>query len=145
MKKIGWILVIITMISGCGEARHPMLKEAADIIHQHPDSARVLINKVDTTSLSEADLAEYHLLRVMTDYIVLHQADGDSLVTTCVDYYDKHGDAWHRGRAYYYRAGIRMPIITGLVSEGIYSAGRLMPLKIIRWLRQLLRMQMTNC
>ena len=50
MKKIGWILVIITMISGCGEARHPMLKEAADIIHQHPDSARVLINKVDTTS-----------------------------------------------------------------------------------------------
>ena len=107
MKKIGWILVIITMISGCGEARHPVLKEAAGIVHQHPDSARVLINKVDTTSLSEADMAEYHLLKVMTDYIVLHQADGDSLVTTCVDYYDKHGDAWHRGRAYYYRAGIR--------------------------------------
>jgi len=111
MKKIGWILVIITMISGCGEARHPMLKEATDIIHQHPDSARVLINKVDTTSLSEADLAEYHLLKVMTDYIVLHQADGDSLVTTCVDYYDKHGDAWHRGRAYYYRAGIRRHLL----------------------------------
>ena len=111
MKKIGWILVIIAMISGCGEARHPMLKEAADIIHQHPDSARVLINKVDTTSLSEADLAEYHLLKVMTDYIVLHQADGDSLVTTCVDYYDKHGDAWHRGRAYYYRAGIRRHLL----------------------------------
>jgi len=111
MKKIGWILVIITMISGCGEARHPVLKEAADIVHQHPDSARVLINKVDTTSLSEADLAEYHLLKVMTDYIVLHQADGDSLVTTCVDYYDKHGDAWHRGRAYYYRAGIRRHLL----------------------------------
>ena len=111
MKKIGWILVIITMISGCGEARHPMLKEATDIIHQHPDSARVLINKMDTTSLSEADLAEYHLLKVMTDYIVLHQADGDSLVTTCVDYYDKHGDAWHRGRAYYYRAGIRRHLL----------------------------------
>ena len=111
MKIIGWILVIITMISGCGEARHPMLKEATDIIHQHPDSARVLINKVDTTSLSEADLAEYHLLKVMTDYIVLHQADGDSLVTTCVDYYDKHGDAWHRGRAYYYRAGIRRHLL----------------------------------
>ena len=83
----------------------------ADIIHQHPDSARVLINKVDTTSLSEADLAEYHLLKVMTDYIVLHQADGDSLITTCVDYYDKHGDAWHRGRAYYYRAGIRRHLL----------------------------------
>ena len=111
MKKIAWILVIIAVISGCGEARHPVLKEAADIVHQHPDSARVLISKVDTTSLSEADMTEYHLLKVMTDYIVLHQADGDSLVTTCVDYYDKHGDAWHRGRAYYYRAGIRRHLL----------------------------------
>ena len=111
MKKIGWILVIIAMISGCGETRHPMLKEAADIVHQHPDSARMLISKVDTTSLSAADMAEYHLLKVMTDYIVLHQADGDSLITTCVDYYDKHGDAWHRGRAYYYRAGIRRHLL----------------------------------
>ena len=111
MKKIGWIIVIIAMISGCGETRHPMLKEAADIVHQHPDSARMLISKVDTTSLSAADMAEYHLLKVMTDYIVLHQADGDSLITTCVDYYDKHGDAWHRGRAYYYRAGIRRHLL----------------------------------
>ena len=35
-------------------------------------------------------------------------SEGDSLISTCVDYYDQHGDAWHRGRAYYYRAGIRM-------------------------------------
>lgn len=111
MKKIAWILVVIAMVAGCSEARHPLLKEAADIVHQHPDSARMLISEVDTVSLSEADRTEYHLLKVMTDYIVLHQADGDSLVTTCVDYYDKHGDAWHRGRAYYYRAGIRRHLL----------------------------------
>ena len=111
MKKIAWILIIIAMVAGCSEARHPLLKEAADIVHQRPDSALALISRVDTVSLSEADLAEYHLLKVMTDYIVLHQADGDSLVTTCVDYYDKHGDAWHRGRAYYYRAGIRRHLL----------------------------------
>ena len=99
------------MIAGCSEARHPLLKEAADIVHQRPDSARIIINKVDTTSLSEADRMEYRLLKIMTDYIVLHQADGDSLITTCVDYYDKHGDAWHRGRAYYYRAGIRRHLL----------------------------------
>ena len=85
-----------------------MLKEAEDIVHQRPDSARVIISKVDTASLSEADRMEYRLLKIMTDYIVLHQADGDSLITTCVDYYDKHGDDWHRGRAYYYRGAIRM-------------------------------------
>ena len=111
MKKILCILVVVTLMVGCGEARHPVLKEAAGIVHQHPDSARMLISKVDTTSLSDADRTEYHLLKVMTDYIVLHQADGDSLVTTCVDYYDKHGDAWHRGRAYYYRAGIRRHLL----------------------------------
>ena len=88
MKKILCILIVVTLMVGCGEARHPLLEEAADIVHQHPDSARMLISKVDTVSLSEADLAEYHLLKVMTDYIVLHQADGDSLITTCVDYYD---------------------------------------------------------
>ena len=115
MKNIAWILVAIAMIAGCSEARHPLLKEAADIVHQHPDSARIIINKVDTASLSEANRMEYNLLRVMTDYIVLHQADGDSLITTCVDYYDKHGDAWHRGRAYYYRAGIRRRFQLGMV------------------------------
>ena len=111
MKKIAWILVVIAMVAGCSEARHPLLKEAADIVHQRPDSARVIISKVDTASLSEADRMEYRLLKIMTDYIVLHQADGDSLITTCVDYYDKHGDAWHRGRAYYYRAGIRRHLL----------------------------------
>ena len=111
MKNIVWILVVIAMIAGCSEARHPLLKEAADIVHQHPDSALALISRVDTVSLSEADKMEYRLLKIMTDYIVLHQADGDSLITTCVDYYDKHGDAWHRGRTYYYRGGIRRHLL----------------------------------
>ena len=111
MKKIIWLLVVITIFTGCNEARHPLLKEAADIVHQHPDSARVIISKVDTASLSEADRMEYRLLKIMTDYIVLHQAEGDSLITTCVNYYDKHGDAWHRGRAYYYRGGIRRHLL----------------------------------
>ena len=135
MKNIAWILVVIAMIAGCSETRHPLLKEAADIVHQHPDSALALISRVDTASLSGADKMEYRLLKIMTDYIVLHQADGDSLITTCVDYYDKHGDAWHR-------AG---HTITGVASEGIYSTVRLMPSRIIRWPSRLQKMQMTNC
>ena len=111
MKKIAWILVLVAMMAGCNEVRNPLLKEAAEIVHQRPDSARALISKVDTASLSEANRMEYNLLKVMTDYIVMHQAEGDSLISTCVDYYDHHGDAWHRGRAYYYRAGIRMRLL----------------------------------
>lgn len=115
MKKIAWILVIVAMMAGCNEVRNPLLKEAAEIVHQRPDSARALISKVDTASLSEANSMEYNLLKVMTDYIVMHQAEGDSLISACVDYYDKHGDAWHRGRAYYYRAGIRRRFQLGMV------------------------------
>ena len=114
MKNIAWILVVIAMIAGCSEARHPLLKEAADIVHQHPDSALALISRVDTASLSGADKMEYRLLKIMTDYIVLHQADGDSLITTCVDYYDKHGDAWHRCRTYYFRGGIRRHLLDNM-------------------------------
>ena len=115
MKKIMWIVIVIAMMAGCNEARNPLLTEATEIVHQRPDSARVLISKVDTASLSEADRMEYNLLKVMTDYIVLHQAEGDSLISSCVDYYDHHGDAWHRGRAYYYRAGIRMRVLGRMV------------------------------
>ena len=115
MKKIVWILIVIAMMAGCNEVRNPRLKEAAEIVHQRPDSARIIISKVDTASLSETDRMEYNLLKVMTDYIVLHQAEGDSLISTCVDYYDQHGDTWHRGRAYYYRAGIRMRCLGEMV------------------------------
>ena len=115
MKKIVWILIVIAMMAGCNEERHPLLKEAAEIVHQRPESARVIISKVDTASLNEADRMEYNLLKVMTDYIVLHQAEGDSLISACVDYYNQHGDTWHRGRAYYYRAGIRMRWLGNMV------------------------------
>ena len=108
----------IVMMAGCGEKRHPLLKEAADIIHKNPDSARSLINKVDTSLLSVADRAEYGLLKTITDYLFLPAIDDDSLITTCVDYYDKHGDAWHQGRAYYYRANIRMSYL-GKMSDAI--------------------------
>ena len=117
MKRIVWIVIIIAALAGCNEKRHPLLKEAADIIHQRPDSALALISRVDTASLSETERMEYCLLKVMTDYIVLHHADGDSLVSACVDYYDKHGDAWHRGRAYYYRGGIRRHLLVGRLMQ----------------------------
>ena len=115
MKKFAWILLAVAMMAGCNEEKNPLLKEAAEIVHQRPDSARVLISKLDSASLGEADRMEYNLLKVMTDYIVLHQAEGDSLISACVDYYDHHGDAWHRGRAYYYRAGIRMRVLGRMV------------------------------
>ena len=110
--------MVIVVMASCNEAWNPLLKEAAEMVHQRPDSARTIINKVDTASLGEADRMEYNLLKVMTDYIVLHQAEGDSLISSCVDYYDHHGDAWHRGRAYYYRAGIRMRML-GRMVDGV--------------------------
>ena len=32
MKRIIWIVIIIAALAGCNEKRHPLLKEAADIM-----------------------------------------------------------------------------------------------------------------
>ena len=135
MKKIVWILVVTTLMVGCGEARHPVLKEAAGIVHQHPDSARILISKVDTTLLSEADRTEYHLLKVMTDYIVcigqmaIRSSRLASITTTSMAT----------------RGIVAGRIITGQVSEGICWVRRMRLSRITRRLRPLPRMLTTNC
>ncbi len=129
MKNIVWILVVIAMIAGCSEARHPLLKEAADIVHQHPDSALALISRVDTASLSGADKMEYRLLKIMTDYTATHSLR--RVWTTTTSMATPGIEAGHT--------------ITGVASEGIYSTVRLMPSRIIRWPSRLQKMQMTNC
>ena len=71
MKRIIWIVIIIAALAGCNEKRHPLLKEAAVIIHQRPDSALALISRMDTASLSETERIEYCLLKVMMDFLFI--------------------------------------------------------------------------
>ena len=113
MKKLLIILEITVIVIGCTE-QHPLLRRAWNLMEEKPESAKFVLAKIYTNSLTESDMADYGLLKTMATYKThglyktYGMVDNDSLITASIVYYNQHGDDWHRGRAYYYRGAIRM-------------------------------------
>jgi tetratricopeptide (TPR) repeat protein/cell division protein FtsB len=109
MKKIGYLVIMLVIaLAGCTERQNPLLKQAKDLIDVRPDSAMTILTQVNLRSLSESQKAEYGLIITMADYKTHKSFENDSLISACLAYFDRHGDDWYRGRAYYYRGAIRM-------------------------------------
>ena len=108
MKKLFNILAIMAIVIGCTERQHPLLRQAWGLIDNSPDSAKVILAKVCTDSLTEKGKAEYGLLKTIVDYKTFGTIKNDSLISASIAYYDRHGDEWHRGRAYLYRGALKM-------------------------------------
>ena len=109
MKKIGYLVIMLVIaLAGCTERQNPFLRQAKDLIDIKPDSAKAILTQVNPRSLSENQKAEYGLIVTMADYKTHKSFENDSLISACLAYFDRHGDDWHRGRAYYYRGAIRM-------------------------------------
>ena len=109
MKKIGYLVIMLVIaLAGCTEQQNPLLKQAKDLIDVRPDSAMTILAQANLRSLSESQKAEYGLIVTMADYKTHKSFENDSLISACLAYFDRHGDDWHRGRAYYYRGAIRM-------------------------------------
>ena len=108
MKKLLIILEITVIVIGCTE-QHPLLRRAWNLMEEKPESAKFVLAKIYTNSLTESDMADYGLLKTRATYKThgLYKTYGmvenDSLITASIVYYNQHGDDWHRGRAYYYR------------------------------------------
>ena len=108
MKKLFNILAIMAVVIGCTERQHPLLRQAWELIEDRPDSARVILEKVRENALTKSGQAEYGLLKTLVDYKTFGTIKNDSLISASIAYYDRHGDEWHRGRAYLYRGALRM-------------------------------------
>ena len=114
MKRLFIILAVMAVVFGCTEQQHPLLRQVWGLIKVNPESAKVVLAKVHTNSLTERDKAEYGLLKTILIskthgiYMVYGMIDNDSLISASIAYYNQHGDEWHRGHAYYYRGAIRM-------------------------------------
>jgi tetratricopeptide (TPR) repeat protein len=114
MKKLFIILAVMAIMFGCTERQHPLIRQAWEMIEEKPESAKVVLAKIYTNSLTESDMADYGLLKTMVTYKThgmyktYGMVENDSLITVSIVYYNQHGDDWHRGRAYYYRGAIRM-------------------------------------
>ena len=83
------------------------LQQAEDVVEEHPDSAAGLLSQVVTTGMTEEETALYGLLWTMAEFKKHNKDVNDSLVSRSIDYYDRHGDKWHRASAYYYRGGVK--------------------------------------
>ena len=108
MKKLFNILAIMAIVIGCTERQHPLLRQAWGLIDNSPDSARVILEKVRMDALTKSGQAEYGLLKTIVDYKTFGTIKNDSLISASIAYYDRHGDEWHRGRAYLYRGALKM-------------------------------------
>jgi len=109
MKKIIINITLVFLLIACGRNEiSGTLSQVWKVIEQQPDSARVLLAKMDTPSLTEKEQAEYGLLMTMVDIKTRHeQITNDSIISASVRYYDQHGDKWHKAMAYHYRGVVK--------------------------------------
>ena len=109
MKKIEIYLAAVLLLTACGgKGKNDLISKSWKQIEQYPDSALVLLKKIDTASLSENDHADYCLLMTMVDVKKHHEnIVNDSVISECVGYYDRHGDRWHRAMAYHYQGVVK--------------------------------------
>ena len=106
MKKILIALAgMIALVACGGSPSAELLRQAFDVVESRPDSALVILGKMDVASLTEEEeRAEYGLLMTMVDIKTRHeQITSDSMIAASVRYYDQHGDKWHQAMAYHYR------------------------------------------
>ena len=109
MKKILIALAGIVALVACGGSPSAeLLRQAFDVVESRPDSALVILGKMDVASLTEEERAEYGLLMTMVDIKTRHeQITNDSMIAASVKYYDQHGDKWHLAMAYHYRGVVK--------------------------------------
>ncbi|MBO5456285.1 MAG: hypothetical protein J6A20_07200, partial [Muribaculaceae bacterium] len=89
------------LVYGCGGRDTevtPMLDRAEAVMDAHPDSALVLLDSVEGSAtlhglMNEADRARYALLLTQARHKNYIDETSDSLITTAVDYYDRHSSA----------------------------------------------------
>ena len=109
MKKILIASIGMLLLLACGgSGKDDIFSKAWQVIEQQPDSAQVLLAKIDLPSLTEKEQAEYGLLMTMVDIKTRHeQIRNDSMIAASVRYYDQHGDKWHKAMSYHYRGVVK--------------------------------------
>lgn len=105
MKRILYILLVLTL-TGCTAIEvRKTLKDVETYIAERPDSALAVIEAMDTTDLTTKGLRAHHaLLHAMAldkNYI---DVTDDSLALKAVNYYQKRGPRKNYARALYYLA-----------------------------------------
>lgn len=109
MKRLLFILVFAATFVAC--ERHSehwdTLTEVESYIEEHPDSALVVLEKIDVSELSGKEERAKHalLLSMAMDKNYIDRTDFEVL-QPAIDYYEDNGTATYKLRTYYYQGRI---------------------------------------
>ena len=112
MKNLLYILVVMGILTAC-ESQHDkavktLLDSVSVVMEEHPERADTLLSSLEdsVTELSTPQRIQYYLLRAEASYKLDKQMPSDTVFQEVVDYYDRHGNANQRMKAYYLMGGI---------------------------------------
>lgn len=97
-------MFVVSMFFSCRHEQQTILdiKQTEALLETRPDSALMMLNKVDPKTLSTSEYASYCLL--MTEALGKNQLPitSDSLISVAVEYFNDKGDLETKARAYFY-------------------------------------------
>lgn len=109
MRRSLYILLFGITLTACSTSSkyRKQLKEVGTIIEENPDSAKILLDKIPASLLSqEGERALYYLLQTKADYKLHKHFSNDSTINYCVSYYQKTNQTMRLAIAYYYKGVI---------------------------------------
>lgn len=109
MRRYLYILLFGITLTACSTSSkyRKQLKEVGTIIEENPDSAKILLDKIPSSLLSqEGERALYYLLQTKADYKLHKHFSNDSTINYCVSYYQKTNQTMRLAIAYYYKGVI---------------------------------------
>lgn len=109
MRRYLYILLFGITLTACSTSSkyRKQLKEVGTIIEENPDSAKILLDKIPASLLSqEGERALYYLLQTKADYKLHKHFSNDSTINYCVRYYKKTNQTMRLAIAYYYKGVI---------------------------------------
>lgn len=129
MKRISFIIAtILVCFIGCApkSVRHT-LSDIETFIQERPDSALVMLDTMDRSSLTTARSRAHHaLLHAMALDKNFIDVSDDSIAQVAVDYFSKHGpkkyharSLYYLGLAYYYQQDYNKAIVEFTKAEEI--------------------------
>ncbi|MDE6717695.1 MAG: hypothetical protein K2J70_05830 [Muribaculaceae bacterium] len=105
---VSLVTFLCFFITGCGRHHYmETLHHAECIVENYPDSARLIIDTINTEKLSSKERAHYTLLDVQTRHkLFMPLPESDSLITVSERYFSSHGPDSLHVKALFYRAVI---------------------------------------
>lgn len=103
------LLFLAIIFIGCNNSREASraLSTAENIMTESPDSARLILDNINRSSLkSRATKARHALLYSQALDKCYVDVDNDSLTSVALDYYKSHGTDHEKALAYYYNATV---------------------------------------